>query len=1001
MARLIPEIRIVEVGPRDGLQSIHEAIPTEIKIELIQRLRRAGLQSIELTSVVSPRRVPQLADCQQVLADPAIRELLLITTNDGGQLQPGLRLPVLTPNLKGLEVALSHGVKEVAVFVSATEGFSRANINCTVEQGIEKARSVAKKATNSGVAVRGYVSCIFMDPYDGPTKPSSVLYCVQELLKMGCYEVSLGDTTGAGTPAKVATLIRYLEKSGISLNRLAGHFHDTYGQAVANVLQAYLCGIRVFDASVGGLGGCPFAPGAKGNVSTEDIVLMFQNAGIHTGVNLPDLAAIGNWINQQVGGSSSESLRSSYAVDFNISITQSQARVIRLPDFRPITYVKASLKRVKHADKLRIYQTGSDLKIILNRPNKGNALTRSMIAGLIKSLKAYNTNPSVSRIIITGSGKYFCTGANMRKDVNEKVEVTSFDLLMQLFEAIDQTPKPVIACLNGHAYGAGVALAFACDERIMVQTATINLNHTKRSVLTDLISRYVSREGDAATCSQDFTLSAHPISGSVLQILGLVTEIVDGKKDLQAKLESYLFVKGDLGKTSASLAKMTIGFRTLSGSTPLNAKMTLDDGVGKPPLAGLKVLELAGTVIAPFAGMVLADLGCDVVRVEPPPTNNFNEKAWIDSICRHKSSIVVDFKLSASRQAFLDLLEVADILIDPYRPGAFDRMVGMRADELCRRYPKLIYARVTGFSRHDKRYARALGHENNFMAVSGALPALQHMHGGDESGRGPMSKVTVNYATDFGGGSMACVVGILAAVIHRTASGKGQIVDASVQQGTSYLAIFPLQRRKGQPENEPSLPVNDVPWSDVYRTSDGKYMMVCSIEDIFYDRMIRGLGLDAAAIPDRADRQNWPKLRDILANRFLSESQNHWRGIFDDIQACVSPVLDADDADVSINQPLIHLSRTPSLPTELSDAPSQIPVLRPGQGDQEAVRRWLGADGKCQFTIDATSRTLTRVKRVDRQSESSFVIVIVIYRLVSLESYRVFGLQQITVSISF
>jgi hydroxymethylglutaryl-CoA lyase len=369
---------------------------------------------------------------------------------------------------------------------------------------------------------------------------------------MGCYEVSLGDTTGAGTPAKVATLIRYLEKSSISLNRLACHFHDTYGQAVANVLQAYLGGIRVFDASVGGLGGCPFAPGAKGNVSTEEVVFMFQNAGIHTGVNLPELAATGNWINLQVGGSSSsESLRSSYTEDVNVSISQSRARELRLPSFRPMTYVKASLKRVKYADQLRIYQTGSDLKIILNRPNRGNALTKPMISGLIKCLKTYNSNPSVSRIIITGTGKYFCAGADIRKDNNEEEELTSCDLLIQLFEAIDQSPKPVIACLNGHACGAGVALAFACDERIMVHTATINLNQTKRSVLTDLVSRYVSREWDVAT-----TLSLRSISSSELQTLGLVTEVVDGKKDLQALLESYLFVKGSLGKNSASLANI-------------------------------------------------------------------------------------------------------------------------------------------------------------------------------------------------------------------------------------------------------------------------------------------------------------------------------------------------------------------------------------------------------------------------------------------------------------
>lgn len=361
--------------------------------------------------------------------------------------------------------------------------------------------------------------------------------------------------------------------------------------------------------------------------------------------------------------------------------------------------------------------------------------------------------------------------------------------------------------------------------------------------------------------------------------------------------------------------------------------------------------------MAPFTGMVLADLGCDVVRIDSPPkpATTTHQKRWIDSLCRHKSSIIVDFEFSASRQAFLRLLGVADVLIDSYRPGVFERMIGMSADELCRRYPRLIYARVTGYSRYDQRYANALGHENNFVAVSGALPALQHASptsstNNTSSGDSTISKPTVNYLADFGGGSMSCVVGILAAVIHRNASGKGQIVDASVQQGTRYLATFPLQRRNGQPDTEPSLTgVNDAPWSDVYKTADGKYMMVSSIEDTLYERLVRGLSLDPATMPDRTDRRNWPAIRVVLAERFASQSQNHWKSVFYRVQACVSPVLDVDvDVDeLGVQQPLVHMSRTPSLPTaltELIDSGMKVPELVPGDGNEEVVRRWLGVD---------------------------------------------------------
>ncbi|BAE64312.1 unnamed protein product [Aspergillus oryzae RIB40] len=284
-------VRIVEVGPRDGLQNIKDHVPTSVKIELIRRLRGTGLRTIELTSIVSPRAVPQLSDCRDVLRTEVIKSL---------REEPNIRLPVLVPNMKGLDIALEYDVKEVAVFISATEGFSKANINCTVQEGLERARNIAEKATSCGLTVRGYVSCIFSDPFDGPTAPSAVLRCVRELLEMGCYEVSLGDTLGVGCPDKVRSLLTYLEEHDVSLELLAGHFHDTYGQAVANTWEAYNCGLRVFDSSISGLGGCPYAPGAKGNVATEDLVYMFHNAGIDTGLDMLKLVETGLWISTRL-----------------------------------------------------------------------------------------------------------------------------------------------------------------------------------------------------------------------------------------------------------------------------------------------------------------------------------------------------------------------------------------------------------------------------------------------------------------------------------------------------------------------------------------------------------------------------------------------------------------------------------------------------------------------------------------------------------------------------
>ncbi|KAH0359865.1 aldolase, partial [Aureobasidium melanogenum] len=281
-------VRIVEVGPRDGLQNIKDVVPTATKIELINRLAQTGLQTIEATSFVSPRWVPQLSDAKTVM-----ESMKLSVAKDD------ISFPVLVPNMKGLEAALALDVKEIGVFLSATDGFSRNNINCSVEVSLVRAQAVVERAREQNVRVRGYLSCVVDCPYDGRTSPLIVLKMAKKMLEMGCFEVSLGDTTGTATPQDIRRLLEVLLKE-IPAAKLAGHFHDSYGQAIANVKEAYRLGIRAFDSSVGGLGGCPYSPGAKGNVATEDLVFCFENMGIDTGVNLAKLANIGDWISQQL-----------------------------------------------------------------------------------------------------------------------------------------------------------------------------------------------------------------------------------------------------------------------------------------------------------------------------------------------------------------------------------------------------------------------------------------------------------------------------------------------------------------------------------------------------------------------------------------------------------------------------------------------------------------------------------------------------------------------------
>ncbi len=274
-------VRIVEMGPRDGLQNEKQPVPLATKLELIERLADAGLREIEATAFVSPKWVPQMAD-----HDALLRALVR---------RPGVSYPVLTPNLKGFEAARAAGAEQVAVFAAASESFSQKNINCSIAESIERFLPVMAAARDSGIRVRGYVSCVIACPYEGAVAPAQVAAVSQRLIDIGCHEVSLGDTIGTGTPASVQRMLHAVA-ARVPLVQLAGHFHDTYGMGVANVYAAYQFGLRCFDASVGGLGGCPYAKGATGNVATEDVVYLLDGLGVHTGIDLQQLVDTAAWI---------------------------------------------------------------------------------------------------------------------------------------------------------------------------------------------------------------------------------------------------------------------------------------------------------------------------------------------------------------------------------------------------------------------------------------------------------------------------------------------------------------------------------------------------------------------------------------------------------------------------------------------------------------------------------------------------------------------------------
>lgn len=530
-------VRILEVAARDGLQNIKTTVPTATKIELIQRLAQTGLKNIEASSFVSPKWVPQLAD-----GDTVLKSVLPLASR-------GISLPVLAPNTKGFENAFKAGAKEVEVFASATEAFSKANQNCSVEEALRGAEKVARAALDNGVRVRGVISCIFSDPYSGPTDPSSVLRVVRSLLDMGCYEVGLGDTLGVGTPFKTQKLLEVLLNE-IPADKLAGHFHDTYGQGVANVVAAYSMGIRAFDTSVAGLGGCPYAKGAKGNVATEDVVYTLENSGISTGVNLDELVTVGDWISREIGVS--------YGSRAGAALLAKKNTTAATAPTTPIKHENENNKRqwsiVTKENDYKISRAGPVVKVTLTRPKHGNTMTISMLEGLTEVFTKLSKDKSVFQIILDAEGRFFCTGMDLSGGTNTTdtdKEQGYHAKIQALFEAVDNCPQTTIAVINGPCYGGGVGLGFVCDVRLASKKARWTLSEIKLGVAPAIISRYMAREW-GISFFREAMLSGREVHYSELQRIGAIHGVAD---DIDKLLSDYLDTIAQSAPRSGSVCK--------------------------------------------------------------------------------------------------------------------------------------------------------------------------------------------------------------------------------------------------------------------------------------------------------------------------------------------------------------------------------------------------------------------------------------------------------------
>ncbi|CEJ94361.1 Putative HMGL-like domain-containing protein [[Torrubiella] hemipterigena] len=558
-------VRIVEAGPRDGLQSIKVTVPTATKIELITRLADTGLADIEATSFVSPKWVPQLADGAQVMKDVA---------NLQKQHQQNNRLvnfPVLAPNLKGLLNAHNAGAREVVVFASATEAFSKANQNCTVAEGLDHAENVAGEALRLGLKVRGVVSCIFSDPFSGPTQPETVLPVVKRLLAIGCYEVGLGDTLGVGSAYDTQKLLEVLLRD-VPADMLAGHFHDTYGQGVANVLRAYDMGLRTFDSSVAGLGGCPYAPGAKGNVATEDIVYALERAGANTGVDLDKLTDVGQWISSQLSIPYGSRAGTAIAAKRN-SVHPYTTTSTAATDAKPPT---RSWTLVEDRGTYRTARSGTAIKITLTRPRNGNALTLEMLDGLTALYRDLANDPSVYHIVLAAEGKFFCTGMDLSGSTDtsssSNSESSYYERVLALYDAIDQSPQTTIALVDRPCFGGGVGLTFVCDVRLVSSDASWTLSEVKIGVSPAVISKYLVRELGPSV-AREAMLSGRVVHPAEIRPQGAIHAVEENTEALERALDKYLDQLQKCAPRAAAINKELVRLAWRDGESDEQAKL--------------------------------------------------------------------------------------------------------------------------------------------------------------------------------------------------------------------------------------------------------------------------------------------------------------------------------------------------------------------------------------------------------------------------------------------
>ena len=567
LSSIEPAVRILEVGPRDGLQNIKTSVPTSVKVGLIQRLAAAGLRNIETTSFVSPKWVPQLADGAEVYGQ--VSSLIE---------QRHLRLPVLAPNMKGLENSIKNGVREVTVFASATEAFSKKNQNCTVDQALDQAEQVTRKALEHNIVVRGVVSCIFSDPYSGPTDPDSVLHVVKRFLDMGCNEVGLGDTLGVGTPRDTQTLLEHLFRE-VEVSNIAGHFHDTYGQAVANVMRAYDMGVRSFDSSVAGLGGCPYAKGAKGNLATEDMVYMFEKSGIDTGINLQALALVGEWISQQLGLPNNSRAGAALVAKSQSASTASESKAPASPGTdvagsRSPTATRRDWKVTEDTGEYRVARAGTAVKITLTRGAKGNSMTPAMVEGLTRLFQGFARDQGIFHVILEAEGKFFCTGMDLSSGTDrtsKSAESSYYDKVMAMFTAIDEAPQTTIAVIDGPCYGGGVGLGFNCDVRLVSPKSRWTLTEVKLGLSPAIISKYLAREWGFAFF-REAMLAGREVTPQELLRIGAIHGMSSDSKPLDTMVDEYLDQLERCAPRSAATCKELIRLAWTSPGGPQQDK---------------------------------------------------------------------------------------------------------------------------------------------------------------------------------------------------------------------------------------------------------------------------------------------------------------------------------------------------------------------------------------------------------------------------------------------